>query len=166
VKRSSRQTVDNSNRPQEVAKNLTWLDHIDEESLLVFPGKEEWRKAFIHTLYTWFDNPEHLVLEEFCISHRINRKNLWYLRDRYPDIGDAVKEIKILLGARRRKGAMTFKLHYASAYRDMHVYDSEWKSEVDEYHAKLKNEADKDTNTGTQYIYEKIIEYRDKPVAE
>jgi hypothetical protein len=152
-----------------ITKNCQWADVICTESFMQFPESEGWRKRLIFTLFAWLENSDSLFIEDFCYEYKIPRRTLTFWKNKYEDIRNALEDVKIFIGARRRKGAMTFKLHYASAYRDMQCYDPEWKENVDEYHAQLKANADRAVNApagNVQYILEKVIEYRDRPKEE
>jgi hypothetical protein len=142
-----------SNEPEPLSNKRSWADTLFNSALSFFPGKDEWRKRLIYSMFEWFDKPEHLLIEQFYLHHKIPRSTFYEWRDLYPDLKQALEDVKIFIGAKRRLGAMTFKLHYASAYRDMHCYDSEWAKSVDEYHSKLKAfEKDDGSSSGTQYI--------------
>lgn len=123
-----------------LTKNTSWASAIYDSSFLYFPEKENWRKRLVHTLFEWVKRPDSLILEDFCMEYGIVRKTLYSWSQKYEDVGEALENAKIFIGARRRKGVIKNELNGAFAYRDMHVYDSEWEK-VNAYHAKLSADA-------------------------
>jgi len=145
-----RQSAKDTKTPRLITKNQTWQNYYSEGHHGYLANTKEWRDSFIATLYTFFEDPDRIVFEEFCMEYKIPRRTIYEWREKFPEIAEAVNEIKVLLGARRRKGAMTFKLHYQSSYRDMHIYDQEWGPQVDKHHAALKEESS--TQSGIRIV--------------
>lgn len=127
-----------SNDP--LTKNISWAEAIYNAAFLYYPEKADWRKRLVHTLFEWVKKPDSIVLEDFYMEYGISRRRFNVWANQYEDIGDALENAKIFIGARRRRGAIRNELNGTFAYRDMHVYDSEWEK-VNAYHAKLSAEA-------------------------
>ena len=125
---------------EQIAKTCRWLDSFTTDCWQQIPEKDGWQKRIIYSLFQWLENPENIMIEDFCYEHKIPVRTFRSWKTIYPQIGEAIIEAKIFIGARRRKGTMQFKYQYGSAYRDMHQYEPEWK-EVDQYHAALSAEA-------------------------
>lgn len=123
-----------------LSKNPSLAHALYESSFLYFPEKEEWRKRLIYSMFEWAKHPDSLVLEFFCLEYGIIRQTLYDWGQKYEDIRQGIEAVKIFIGARRRKGAMKNELNGIYAYKDMHLYDEEWKS-VNTYHAKLSADA-------------------------
>jgi hypothetical protein len=123
-----------------ISKNIHWAEAIYDTAGLYYPEKDDWRKRLVYSMFEWVKNPTSLMIEDFCFEYGICRRKLTFWKDKYPDVKAALEDIKIFIGARRRKGAILNQLNGQFAYRDMHMYDSEW-SQVNEYHAKLTAEA-------------------------
>lgn len=154
----------NTSAPLGITKNHHWMDLLySGNAQMAFPEKEDWRKRFIYSLFEWFDkNPEAVVIEDFFHEYRIPRPTFQGWHEKYEDIKRAYAQVKVLIGARRRSGAIKGKFNYNAAYRDMHCYDSEWK-EINAYHAKLRDDPDNRSDGKTQFVVIKEIEYRDNP---
>jgi hypothetical protein len=146
-----------------IAKNSNWLDGLSEQSFIHHPSKSEWRERLIFTLFEWLDKSEGIMIEAFLYEYKIPRMTIDAWCNKHADLKSAFTQAKIFMGARRRKGAIHNKFNYAAAFRDMHCYDSSWHQNVDQYHAKLKADADQQAHGNKEYIYEKVIEYREKP---
>lgn len=138
-----------------LSKNGLWNYNPSSQATMMFPEKDSWRERLIYSLHEWFKNPRHLVLEGFLYEYGIPRRTFDRWRNQFSDIGEAVEDIKIFLGARRREGAMRGELQYGAAYRDMHMYDPQWGPQVDEYHAKIKSTEGKAEGTNEVYIVER-----------
>lgn len=140
-----------------LSKNPSLVHALYESSFLYFPEKAEWRKRLIYSMFEWAKHPDSLVLEYFCMEYGIIRETLYDWGRRYEDIKQGIEAVKIFIGARRRKGAIKNELNGIYAYKDMHLYDEEWKA-VNAYHAKLSADAKAQaaqefaTKTGTQYV--------------
>ncbi len=139
MKQKASKTPQHSTFAKEVGKNRTWIDYMSEEAYSQFPDKASWRKGFILTMLNWGSSEDAIVLEDFCFEHKLSRSTLWEWREKYPDVKKAVTDLKIFIGARRRRKCMLNQLN-TIAYRDMHVYDDEWATLVDKYHSELKKQ--------------------------
>lgn len=138
-----------------LSKNVLWDYNPSSQAFMLFPEKDAWRERLIYSLFEWFKNPRHLVIEGFLFEYGIQRRTFdrWQLK--FQDIHDAVEDIKIFLGARRREGTMRGELQYGAAYRDMHCYDPQWGPQVDQYHAQLKSTEGKAEGSNEVYIVER-----------
>lgn len=121
-----------------MANSRSWSESLKAESFMRFPDNAEWRQRFIDLLFKWVEDENELLIEDFCWKYKLSRNTLYEWRDKYEDIRQAVNEVKIKIGSRRRKGVMNFKLQQSATYRDMHMYDPEWGPSVDKYHTGLK----------------------------
>lgn len=122
-----------------ISKGHSWHDAMTNESFLFFPEKASWRERFIATIYEWAEKPDSLELMDFCMEYRIPRETIYEWLSKHEDIKAAYTNAKLILGSRRRKGALKREYDKDIAMRDMHVYDSEWLA-VNKYHAQLKNQ--------------------------
>lgn len=133
----------------ELSNSRSFIDYLDEDSLRIYPGKDEWRKRLCYTMLKWGDREDALDIIQFCRAYKIPKSTLQGWVNRYPDIEKAFNEMKLFLGCNRRIGAMTRKLDTSAAYRDMHELDESW-DRVNKYHAKLKT--DLPEASGIKYI--------------
>lgn len=122
------------------------------EALQYNPSKDGWIDRLIFTMFQFFEDPDHLVFEEFLQAYYITRQEFEGWRDTHPKLREAQQQVMIFVGARRRKGVMQFKLNGQSAFRDMHLLDPEWGPKVDKYHAEIKNMESQD-NTPPKTLY-------------
>lgn len=137
-----------------LSNSQSWHEHLSKEAFMFFPEKDDWRKRLIYTMFVWAEKEGSLELEQFCLQYRLSRKTLYEWREKYTDIKDAVDEVKLILGSRRRIGAMTKKYDGNIVFRDMHRYDPEW-VEVNKYWADLKK-GDTDTDGKPKIIVVKM----------
>ncbi len=123
----------------EITKRDEWCASITEEALAFAPEKGAWRKRLIYTLFKYYSDPDALLIEDFLWDYKITRDTFDAWCADNPDLKKAKEQIKIFIGAKRRKRAMLFDLQMQAAFRDMHCYDPEWGPKVDKHHAELKN---------------------------
>jgi hypothetical protein len=126
----------------ELSKSHTYTDLIDKESYIFFPEKDAWRKRLIYAIEKWVLKETSVELMQFCIEYRIPRATLAMWRQKHLDIAAAFEEAKIILGCRRRIGALTKQYDKDVVFKDMHVYDPEWDI-INKYHAQLKKDEDR-----------------------
>lgn len=131
---------DTSTQQTVLTKNWNTTQAVIDDSFIFFPGKKEWRERLIYTMEQYFNNPDHVVFEEFLREFKIPVSTFFYWVEKYPDLKKAYINIKENIAVERKIRTMNFKMHYQSAYRDMHKYDARWGTEVDEYHAKLRKD--------------------------
>lgn len=153
--------VERTTVPTFITKPESWLHALQQESLCFFPGKDEWRQALIHTMLTYFEDEEVLLIEDFLQHYRIPRQTFYKWTLKYDDLRFAFSEVKLLIGARRRKGCFKNSYHYQSSYRDMHCYDYDWSPQVDNYHAELKKQEQSNSGNVT-VIMEKFPSPKEK----
>jgi len=146
VKSSNPSTI-----PEGISKPSHLWETIGNDALRFFPEKDAWRKRLILSLLTFFKNPEVLVWEEFCQEFDIPRRTLDGWCSRYEDLAETKRHVMIMIAARRRKGVMNFNLQQYASFRDMHVYDPEWK-DVEKFHADLKN-SEESGKSGIVYVH-------------
>lgn len=120
------------------SKDCQWLDYLGEESFRLYPGKEEWRKRLAVTMFMWAELEDSFEINQFCIKYGIPYDTLTEYVAKYPDFKQCYINVKRRLATRRRIGAITRVLDREVVFRDIHVYDPSWKSEVDDYHDQRK----------------------------
>lgn len=147
----SKKRTNPNKTPETIAKNVSWMDLKKSEAYMNYPQKDDWRNRFIYTLFQWGEREDSLFIEDFCLAYKIPRRYIYRWSNAYEDIKEALEDIKIFIGSRRRKGALLNKFNYGAAYRDMHLYDPDWGPQVDKYHADLKIEDEK-KNAGTKIV--------------
>lgn len=136
-----------------LAKNRTWIELIDAASYNMFPEKDDWRRRLMYTLFLWAEEEESLQLQDFCTQYKIPRSTLYEWRDKYNDLGEVVNQVKLILGARRLKGALKKDFDKEVVFKDIHKLDPEY-LDINKYHAELKK------NEGPAEI-KQIVEYRE-----
>lgn len=130
----------NTNKDKKlINKPADWWAQVQNEEWQYFPEKLDWRNRLIYSMYRFFENPDALLLEEFCWEYKIHRDTLDKWARKYPDIKEAKDRVKIFIAMKRRKGVMKNELNAYAAFRDMHCYDPQWAA-VDNYHSDLKKE--------------------------
>lgn len=144
-KKNSNPTTD----PGTISKSSSADDFFYQENERFFPTQEAWRKRFIKTLISWANQPDSLDLVSFCRVYCMYRQHLYQWAAKYDDIATALNHVRMILGERRRTGALKKEFSETVAFRDMHVYDSEF-LEINKYNAALRN--DSVDSHGTKYI--------------
>lgn len=146
---------------EESAKYSNWRDALAAADFVNATDDNEWRLRLIDLLYKWADEDDALELQQFLWRYKIPVTTFYQWKDKYADINCAWSTVKNQLACRRRIGVMNNKLHYQSAYRDMHLLAFRWAEDVDKYHADL---AAKITGnlTGIQVV--EIERYPDSPL--
>lgn len=129
-----------------LSNSRTWIDFIDKESLSTFPGRDDWRKRLINTLFIWSERPTSLEVMQFCIEYKIPYRTLKEWVDKYPEVKEAYDNVKLSIACHRRVGSMNKKLDGAYAYKDMHIYDPEWLA-INKYHSDMKKDEEKQAHT-------------------
>lgn len=136
--RKNAQIVNTTTEITTLSKDCNWMDSLHNEAFRFYPGKEEWRKRLIASMYHWLETEQGLVFEEFLFAYKIPSRTFYFWVKTHEDIADAYKELKQFIAMRRKRGCITFDYHVGAAYKDMHLYDPEWGEKVDKYHADLK----------------------------
>ena len=127
---------------RELSNSRTWTDFLSQETLCLYPGKDEWRQRLIYTMLVWSEKKTSLELMQFCLEYKIPRRTLKEWVDKYPEVKEAYENVKLALACHRRVGTMNKKLDGAYAYKDMHIYDPEWHA-INKYHSDMKKDEEK-----------------------
>lgn len=114
-----------------------WTDALEREAYMFHPGKLDWKKRVIFTMNKFFDDPNHLIFEEFPERYRIRYKTLEDWCEQHEDIAEAKRNVMRRIAVTRKK--TVYKAQPTMMFKDLHVYEPKWK-EVDKYHADLKVE--------------------------
>lgn len=126
--------------PELLTTKYDWWESMAGEAFMFFPDKEKWRDRLRYTMLKYFENPQRIELDEFCIDHKLHPETLRLWRKNYPDLESTVRAIKIFIGVKRRLGVHTGKYNMASCYKDMHTLEPTWAEAVDKYHSELKKQ--------------------------
>jgi len=145
-KKITKKVDNNTTENSMLSKNNSWMDFVKKESLLANPGRTEWRERLVNTMLHWAQSENALEIMQFCIEYKISYFSLREWVKKYKDIKEAYEYVKMMVACHRRTGSMTKKLDGNYAYRDMHMYDSEWHA-INKYHADLKKEEEKQAHT-------------------
>ncbi len=130
----------------ELSNSRSWMDFLCKETLSIYPGKDEWRQRLIYTLLKWSERKDSLEIMQFCIEYKIPYRTLKEWIDKYPEVQEAYKDVKLAVACHRRIGSMNKKLDGAYAYKDMHMYDPEWHA-INKYHSDMKKDEEKQAHT-------------------
>lgn len=144
--KESQKTTNNTKKIQLLTTSGTWCEFINNDALMLFPEKEDWRKRFIYTLLDWASKDDSLEITDFAIEMKMHRRTLYKWSDQYTEIKDALDLARLIIGSRRRKGALTRKFDKDVAFKDMHCYDPEWHA-INKYHSDMKKEEEKQSHT-------------------
>lgn len=140
------EVINNSKDMKLLTTSETWCEFVNNDTFMLFPSKHDWRQRFIYTLLEWARKDDSLEITDFAIEMKMRRTTLYRWADEYPDLKDALDFARLMIGSRRRKGAMQKKLDGTYAYRDMHMYDPEWHA-INKYHSDMKTEEAKQSHT-------------------
>lgn len=140
------QTTNNSTDIKPLSKPVSWNDYLNNKAYMEFPEKDDWRKRFTCTMLEWASQEDSLEITDFMIEMKMHRQTLYKWADKYEDIREALDITRLILGSRRRKGALTRKYDKDMALRDMHCYDPEWLA-INKYHSDMKKEEEKQAHT-------------------
>ena len=140
-----------------LSKDCSWLDYMQADSFRFFPGKTEWRKRLIYTMYASLDEAdkkgrEPIDLMQLCRKYKIKYTTLLHWTTIHDDIKEAYEDYKLFLACNRRLGTMHRELDKEAVYKDQHKYDPEWHT-INKYHAALAAEAKKNAED----VEEKVI---------
>lgn len=135
-----------SSDARELSNSRTWTDFLSQETLSLYPGKDEWRQRLIYTMLVWSEKKTSLEVLQFCMEYKIPYRTLKEWIDKYPEIKDAYDNVKLALACHRRIGSMNKKLDGAYAYKDMHMYDPEWHA-INKYHSEMRKDEEKQAHT-------------------
>lgn len=147
--RKTAQTSKNTKRTLKLtplSNNRTWLQMVQDNAYMMFPEKDDWRKRFILTLLEWASREENLEITDFAIDMKMHRSMLYRWVGKYPDIKEAFDMAKLMVGSRRKKGALKKVFDKDVVFKDLHKYDPEW-LEINKYHSDMKKDEDKQMHT-------------------
>lgn len=136
--------------PNEISNSRNWMDYLDKETLQLYPGKDEWRKRLAYTMLKWAESKKSIEVLQFCMKFRIPYRTLKEWIDKYPDIKEAYEDMKLLISCNRKVRSMEKELDKDCAYKDMHILDPEWHTNVNVYHSELKTK--EQTNQPTTFV--------------
>lgn len=145
VKKKEKKAQSSADTTQLITKR-TWHDFITNESFLFFPEREAWRKRFVHTMLQWAEKEDSLELVDFALEMCMRREVIYDWASKWPEVKEGLDLTRLIIGSRRRKGALTRKYDKEMALRDMHCYDPEW-LEINKYHSDMKKEEEKQPTT-------------------
>lgn len=147
--------------------NRTWKDLVENKGLEDFDISQE-RRKFLFTLYLeWCELPDSLDTIVFCTTFRLHRQWIYDLVAKYSECKNLFEMGRLTIAGKRRTENYRKKLS-DTVYKDMYLYDSEWK-EVEKFHASLRNES---SGSGDVSIFMNGIKLTniphsdDKPVPE
>ncbi len=146
---------------EESAKNRTWQEHLEASAFMRATDDTEWRRRLINMLFEWASQEDALEIQQFLWKYKIPVQTFYDWKNKYEDINFALQAVKDHIGARRRLGVMHHKLHYQSAYRDMHMLAFRWAEDVDKYHADIAAKTSGSV-TGIQVV--EIERFADSPL--
>lgn len=132
------------------ANTLSKTMGILRDSLLLNPGRDEWRQRFCKTLELWSSDENALSIHQFCTEYGFTRRQLEDYRKQYPEIEQMMKEVKERIGHNRWMLAFMRKASETLFLKDIHHYHEEWR-DINKYHADLRKEEDK--TSGIQVVY-------------
>jgi len=141
-----KETPHNTTGMKLLTTSETWKEFINNDTLMVFPGKNDWRKRFIYTLLEWASKDDSLEITDFAIEMKMRRTTLYRWAQEHEDLKEALDFARLMIGSRRRKGALTKRFDKDVVFRDMHKYDPEW-LEINKYHSDMKKEEEKQSHT-------------------
>lgn len=138
------QTTNNNSDSPGLAKKVSVLtnrrsiaDFVKNDAYMYFPDKLDWRNRFCATVMEWAEREDSLELVDFVLEIRMLRKTFNEWQEKYPDIKEAVDFARLMIGSRKRKGALYRKYDKDVAFRDMHKYDPDW-LEINKYHSDMR----------------------------
>lgn len=129
-----------------LSNTRTLRDFIENDSFMLFPEKDDWRKRFNLTLLEWASKDDSVEITDFAIEMKMRRSTIYEWAAKYPDIKETLDHARLVIGSRRRKGALTRKYDKDVVFKDMHKYDPEW-LDINKYHSDMKKDEDKQSHT-------------------
>jgi hypothetical protein len=122
-----------------LSNTRTWLDFMNNDAVLISPEKDSYRKRLGLTMLTWAQQETSLELVDFALEMKMRRQNLSDWADKYPDFREVYDTVKLMIGSRRRKGALTRKFDKDVVFKDDHIYDPE-RHELNQYWNNMKKD--------------------------
>jgi hypothetical protein len=143
---SEKEIPNNNIEIKPLTNKRTWTDFIQNDAYMEFPQKQDWRQRFICTLLEWASLETSVEITDFALEMKMRRQTVKDWAAKYPDIKDAYDQAKLMIGSRKRKGALTRKFDKDVVFKDLHRYDPEW-LEINKYHSDMKKEEEKMAHT-------------------
>jgi hypothetical protein len=140
------ETHNNTTTMQLLTTSETWCEFLNNDTFMLFPAKDDWRKRFMYTLLEWALKEDSLEITDFAIEMKMRRTTLYRWAEEYSDLKDVLDYARLIIGSRKRKGALTRKFDKDVVFKDMHKYDPEW-LEINKYHSDMKKEEEKQPHT-------------------
>lgn len=135
--RTKKNLSNNTQLPE--TRKRTWADCIKNSSFELFPGKDDWRQRFVNDMYEWAQKDDSLEIQQFTMKMCMRRQTLYEWANQYPEIKEALCEVRLILASRRRIGALKKDFDKEVVFKDLHKLDPEW-LEINKYHADLKTQ--------------------------
>lgn len=145
-KKQPEKTLKSKSEIKSLSNARTWRDFIENDAYMLFPGKQDWRKRFIYTLLEWASKDDSLEIVDFALEMKMRRQTIYEWANKYPDLKEALDHARMMIGSRRRKGALVRKFDKDVVFKDMHKYDPEW-LEINKYHSDMKKDEEKQAHT-------------------
>ncbi len=141
-----KEKVHHNNALQPLSNSRTWRDFLENDAYMQFPANAEWCSRFAYTLLEWATKDDSVEITDFALEMKMRRQTIYEWAAKYPVIKDALDQARLMIGSRRRKGALTRKFDKDVVFKDMHKYDPEW-LEINKYHSDMKKDEEKQPTT-------------------
>lgn len=106
----------------------------------------------IEELPDWpLKNPIAISISEFYLSRNISEGSYYRLLEKYPELKECHKVALLRLGNSLYKSAVFKNADWSAVKHRLYNYGESFEKDY-KFHAQIKAEADKNVNTGTQYI--------------
>lgn len=113
----------------------SWRQFLEENALSVYKTSKPFLHKVIATLYHWVETDKPIHLGQFCAKYKFSYFTLMEMQRDYPEIQEALKDVRYILGANRFVGAAEGKYSREIVLRDMHHYDPDWDKVNKYWHA-------------------------------
>jgi len=137
---------------EEIPKDCSYLERLEEISFLNYPGKEDWRKRLMHTMLRSADDELIETVVDFCHKYKIPRRTLLLWVEKYPELKEAYVIFKMLLANRDIKGAKRRLFDKDVVFKYLHRLDEEW-DDIDKRWAALKAMDAPEEAKGIKVVY-------------
>ena len=136
----------------EIPKDCSYLERLEEISFLNYPAKADWRKRLLHTMLRSADDEAIETVVDFCHKYKIPRRTLYMWLDMYPDLNEGFVIFKMLLANKDIKGAKKRIYDKDVVFKYLHKLDEEW-NDIDKRWALLKAMDAPENAKGIQVVY-------------
>lgn len=117
-----------------------------------YPISEAMVNRMIEELPDWpIKNPNEISISEFYLSRNISEASYYRLLAKYPELKEAHKVAMQRLGNGLYKSAVFRKADWSAVRHKLYSFGDSFEKDY-KFHAQIKAEADKNANTGVQYI--------------